>query len=170
MPSAWHDAWASGNQRVIIAVSGRRRHADLLAVVAADHVEIDVGHDLIIGRQVHVIGKPLAAQQPFLFAGHPEERHAPCGPGTLTKRLGDFQQRARTRRVIIRAVVDLALFVDAHMIVVGAEDHDLFFLLRIGAGEVADHIAVFLDFGGRGEAEAGTHAATGEQLAFGVGS
>ena len=135
-----------------------------LGVVAADHVEVDVGHDLVVCRQVHVIGEPFAAQQPFLFAGDPEKRHAAGGSGALTERLGDFQQRAGARRVIVRAVVDFALFVDTDMIVMCAEDDDLFLLFGIGAGEEADHIAIFLVFGGRGEPEADTHAAAAEQL------
>ena len=105
--------------------------------------------------QGRVVGEPVAAEQPLLLARDPEERDAPRRPRALADRLGDLQQGAGARGVVVGAVEDHALVVDPHVVVVGAEDDDFLLLLGVGAGEEAEDVALLL----------GLLAATNENLA-----
>ena len=91
-----------------------------------------------------MVGEPCAAQEPLFLARNPQERHA-VRLRTLAECLGNLQQRARARRVVVRAVVDLALVVHSNVIIVGTEDDHLFLLFRVGAGEEAEHVTVALE-------------------------
>src|SRR5271157_2653597 len=54
-----------GDERIVMVVPGRRGDPDLFRIVAADHIEVDVGHDPGIGRQAGMVGEPFAARSPF---------------------------------------------------------------------------------------------------------
>ena len=102
---------SGGDVRLLEDLRPRRRGAggldgQLVVLHAADHVEVQIGGDLI-DRHRRLGGKRRRAEQPELFARPEVEQHV--APARLFgQRLADRQHRRRSRRVVVGAGVDPA--------------------------------------------------------------
>ena len=121
-------------------VGQRARAINGQAALAAHHVELEHGHG---GRErvAWLADVVDGAPQPLLFRIPGGEEHGAVGDvARLLPGASDLQQRGHARGVVVGSVPHRAVGVAAHVIVVAADNHHLVSVLRVSAGDDAQHI------------------------------
>ena len=86
----------------------RGLHGELVVHHAADHVEVQIRRELR-GRHRWLVDEGVRADESDLLRRPEREQHV-AAARLLRKRFGDSEHRGRARRIVVRAVVNLAGF------------------------------------------------------------
>ena len=126
------------------------RH-DRVFPVAADHVDVEIGHD-VADRHGRMVGEIRAAPQALLLAAHVQEDDRALRPRRHSRQgFGDFHHRDGSRAVIIGAVANRVRALspaaaaaarprDAYVVHVRAEHDELVLEDRVAARQDAHHV------------------------------